>query len=1073
MAGSSRSSRLLKLQPRWAANPAAGSLARLAFSAGRSAAARARAARGLLGVVVALAVMSAGLGVSTAAAQQDAPYPDVPADAYYAVPVRTLAQDGVFAGTLCDDGFCPGVPIDRKTMAVWTVRVLDGNDPPAVSETRFDDVDADGFHAPFIERMAELGVTRGCGDGSGFCPDQNVTRAQMAVFLSRAYNLPDGPDPVFADVPGDAWYAADVAKLAASGITVGCRDGTVFCPSRDTTRGQMATFLHRAENLGEPAESGSTPNPAMDGGGVISAGAGHSCRLTIDQTITCWGANAHGQSDPPAGTFSAVTAGAYHSCAIRTDRTIACWGANRHTDFGSGGGECCQSDPPAGTFSAVTAGASHSCAIRTDRTIACWGSHSRRGIYPPAGTFSAVTAGHSHSCGLRTDNTITCWGRNKYGQADAPSAAFTAVSAGMNHSCVIRADQTIACWGRNEHGQTDPPAGSFAAVTAGSEHSCAIRAGQTIACWGRNEHGQTDPPAGTFNAVTAGAYHSCAIRADQNVTCWGLLTEHGGTTAPTPASEYIKSQIIDRYSAEHPWLTDVWNYTNRPTFSYRWPRSTSDSSEATGSYHDGGSDGTLRLEYRFAYAYIFDPDTDNQEHLKSLLSIYLNADRVVEDILPLAAARLYYLTLYASNDDNELYNPDVEEYTYGRWSFRCKASSLFNSVAHYVVLSESISPQMRETRDACGLPPMPSDQEILSVEDALAGRTPRWFYDTFADRSGQWDYAAIWRCLVFLCFEKKTGYRKRHTGTIPFQMRNAFGGYCSADHIKSVRRPFLEADDHQPWHDGGCTDEIEPEGFITAYNRVSHAAKRIADQYGAEHPWLRLLWKFTNNVSFEYWQQAGPVVGDISCINCAYGGISPDGNGSYRASGYIAVGIYDPDSTFFDDTMVHEMFHIFDGFAPRDYPNHGPSDYFAPLAAAFLYFDELVASSSLPDRCDSTTEMIADAVDAFVVGPNYGIGGCVDPADPVVGGEVVAVVADALAGRMPQWFFDRFRDPNGGLDYAEIWSAVLASQRRGTVFWQLADSFGGYCSLEEAKQAVVGDVDLEQPWVDGGCSDNS
>ena len=103
-----------------------------------------------------------------------------------------------------------------------------------------------GFYAPFIERMAEFEVTRGCGDGSGFCPDRNVTRAEMAVFLSRAFKLPEGPDPGFVDVPADAWYAADVARLAASKITVGCGDGSGFCPGRDTTRAQMATFLHRA-----------------------------------------------------------------------------------------------------------------------------------------------------------------------------------------------------------------------------------------------------------------------------------------------------------------------------------------------------------------------------------------------------------------------------------------------------------------------------------------------------------------------------------------------------------------------------------------------------------------------------------------------------------------------------------------------------------------------------------------------------------------------------------------------------------------------------------------------------------
>ena len=198
-------------------------------------------------VVVAFAVVSIVVAAVPAAAQDDATFVDVPSDAYYAVPITGLASAGIFTGTECDDGFCPGRPIDRATMAVWMVRVLDDADPEAVASIRFADVDGSHPHAAFIERLADIGVTTGCGDGTNFCPDREVTRAQMAAFLSRFYGLPEGPDPGFGDVPADAWYAADVAKLAASGITQGCGDGTSFCPGRSTTRGQMATFLHRAE----------------------------------------------------------------------------------------------------------------------------------------------------------------------------------------------------------------------------------------------------------------------------------------------------------------------------------------------------------------------------------------------------------------------------------------------------------------------------------------------------------------------------------------------------------------------------------------------------------------------------------------------------------------------------------------------------------------------------------------------------------------------------------------------------------------------------------------------------------
>ena len=197
---------------------------------------------------------------SSAAAQSD-PFSDVPDDAYYTEPVIELNRLGVFDGTalsefMCPGGFCPSEPIDRKTVAVWVVRVLDGQDPPRGLSSQFDDVDCclPAFWPPFIERMAELGVTRGCGDGSGFCPNRNMTRAEMAVFLSRAFNLPDGPAPEFSDVPDDAWYAADVARLKASGITVGCGDGTQFCPSRITTRAEMATFLWRTLGFSGPED---------------------------------------------------------------------------------------------------------------------------------------------------------------------------------------------------------------------------------------------------------------------------------------------------------------------------------------------------------------------------------------------------------------------------------------------------------------------------------------------------------------------------------------------------------------------------------------------------------------------------------------------------------------------------------------------------------------------------------------------------------------------------------------------------------------------------------------------------
>ena len=223
-------------------------------------------------VVGLVAALVASLLAAAPAAAQTGVFDDVVDDAYYSVPVAALAEDGVFAGTECgDSGFCPSDSLDRQTMAVWTVRVLDGADPAAVSATRFADVQADSFFAPFIERMAELGVTAGCGDGTAFCPDASVTRAQMAVFLTRAFSLAPGPDPGFSDVPADAWYFDQMTALAASGITKGCGDGTVFCPDRDTSRAQMATFLYRALHREGSEEPVRVPNDGE--AAVVASGA--------------------------------------------------------------------------------------------------------------------------------------------------------------------------------------------------------------------------------------------------------------------------------------------------------------------------------------------------------------------------------------------------------------------------------------------------------------------------------------------------------------------------------------------------------------------------------------------------------------------------------------------------------------------------------------------------------------------------------------------------------------------------------------------------------------------------------
>ena len=93
-------------------------------------------------------------------------------------------------GTGGGQGLCPGEALQHWEMAVWLVRVLDRANPPQQASTRFDDVEGGVWWAAYTDRLADLRVTAGCATGPlRYCPDESVTRRQMATFLARALGI--------------------------------------------------------------------------------------------------------------------------------------------------------------------------------------------------------------------------------------------------------------------------------------------------------------------------------------------------------------------------------------------------------------------------------------------------------------------------------------------------------------------------------------------------------------------------------------------------------------------------------------------------------------------------------------------------------------------------------------------------------------------------------------------------------------------------------------------------------------------------------------------------------------------
>ena len=184
-------------------------------------------------------------------------YSDLEQAGRHRAAIAALQARGILVGTECAPrGFCPHQELPRWVMAVWIVRAVDQGGLPAVESSRFADVDRDLWWAPYVQRLADLGITRGCAvDPDLFCPQQPVTRGQMAAFLTRAFDLTrnldsDGSGAVrFTDTQGSS-HDTFIQALAASHITVGCAtDPLRYCPHRFVTRAEMATFVARALKL--------------------------------------------------------------------------------------------------------------------------------------------------------------------------------------------------------------------------------------------------------------------------------------------------------------------------------------------------------------------------------------------------------------------------------------------------------------------------------------------------------------------------------------------------------------------------------------------------------------------------------------------------------------------------------------------------------------------------------------------------------------------------------------------------------------------------------------------------------
>jgi alpha-tubulin suppressor-like RCC1 family protein len=304
---------------------------------------------------------------------------------------------------------------------------------------------------------------------------------------------------------------------------------------------------------------------------AISAGGYHTCALTSDGRVKCWGDNHFGelgdgttdQKLKPVDVIGltiaikSIAAGIGHTCAVTSEGGVKCWGDNQSGALGDGtykyGGQLTPVDVIGLTngVTAIAAADGRTCALLASGRAKCWGS----GFFGLLGNGTnnwsltpvdvseltqviAIAGGDYHTCALTSNGGVKCWGSNIFGavgngdvspaqsslldfgwltegiypipiDVSGLTSGVNAIATGGRHTCALTSNGGVKCWGCNEVGQlgdgTTIAMSSFAnstpvdvigltsgvsAITAGSNHTCALTLNGAIKCWGSNYAGQ-------------------------------------------------------------------------------------------------------------------------------------------------------------------------------------------------------------------------------------------------------------------------------------------------------------------------------------------------------------------------------------------------------------------------------------------------------------------------------------------------------------------------------------------------------------------------------------------------------
>jgi hypothetical protein len=126
----------------------------------------------------------------------------------------------------------PTIPLNAITRGELARLMADTLELPPAAADYYTDDEASPYEDD-INRLAEAGVTIGCSE-TAFCPEAFATRAELASFVARAFELPDATRDYFSD-DEDHVHEADINRLAEAELTDGCGPDR-YCPEDTVTR---------------------------------------------------------------------------------------------------------------------------------------------------------------------------------------------------------------------------------------------------------------------------------------------------------------------------------------------------------------------------------------------------------------------------------------------------------------------------------------------------------------------------------------------------------------------------------------------------------------------------------------------------------------------------------------------------------------------------------------------------------------------------------------------------------------------------------------------------------------------